>query len=92
VHEILNAPNVSLSDQNTGMVNALCQSTLEHLRLQTSLQEIFNLESQHVIETHTGLVEHTDTNETTNESVSFEETFGVFIIEFKQLTSSTTNF
>ena len=87
-----NAPNMSLPDQNTGMVDALCQSTLKHLSLQTSLQEIFDLKSQHVIETHTRLVQHTDTDETTNESVSFEETFGVFLFEFKQLTSSTTNF
>ena len=83
---------MSLPDQNTGMVNALCQSTLENLSLQTSLQEIFNLESQHVIKTHTRLVEHTDTDETTNESVSFEKTFGVFVVEFEQLTSCTTNF
>ena len=83
---------MSLSNQNTGMVNALCQSALEYLSLQTSLQEIFDFESQHVIKTHTRLVEHTDTDETANESVSFEETFGVFDVEFEQLTSSTTNF
>ena len=74
---------MSLPDQNTSMVNALCQSALEHLSLQTSLQEIFNLESQHVIKTHTRLVEHTDTDETTNESVSFEKTFGIFVVEFE---------
>jgi hypothetical protein len=74
------------------MVNALCQSALKHLSLQTSLQEIFDLESQDVVETHTRLVKHTDTDETTDEGVSFEETFRVFIVEFKQLTSSTTNF
>ena len=78
-----NAPNMSLSDQNTGMVNALCQTALEHLSLQTSLQEILNLESQHVIKTHTRLVKHTNTDETTNESVSFEETFGIFVVEFE---------
>jgi hypothetical protein len=49
----------------------------------TPLQEIFNLESQHVIKTYTGFVKHTDTVETTNESVSFKEMFGIFVFEFK---------
>ena len=83
---------MSLPDQHTGVMNALCQSALEYLSLQTSLQEVFDFKGQHVIKTHAGLVKHTNTDETTNESVSFEETFGVFVVEFKQLTSSTTNF
>jgi len=83
--------NVPLPDQNTSMVNALGQSALEHLSLQPSLQEIFDLEGEHVIETHAGLVEHTNTHETANEGVTLEETFGVLVIELEELTSSTTN-
>jgi len=48
------------------MMNALCQTAFEDLSLQTALQEIFDLESQHVIETHTRLVEDTNTDETPN--------------------------
>jgi hypothetical protein len=74
------------------MMNALRQATLEDLSLQPPLQEILNLQSQHVIESHTGLIEDTGTDETTDEGVTLEETFGVFGIELEQLTSSTTDF
>ena len=56
---------MSLSDQNSGVVDGLGQSQLEDLCLESSLEEILNLETQHVIELHTGLVQHTDTDQTT---------------------------
>jgi len=74
------------------MVNGLGQTTLEHLRLQSSLQEIFDLECKHVIKTHATLIEHPDADESTDESVTLEQTFGVLVLEFEQLTSSTTDF
>ena len=73
------------------MVDGLGQTALEDLSLETTLQEVLNLEGQHVIETHTGLVEHTNANETTNEGVTLEQTLGVLGIELQELTSSTTN-
>jgi hypothetical protein len=70
--------NMPLSDQHPGVMDALGQTSLEHLRLQPSLQEIFNLQGEHVIQTHPRLVEHTDTDQTTNEGISLEETLGIF--------------
>ena len=49
------------------------QTTLENLSLQPSLQKIFDLEGRHVIETHAGLVQHTDAHETEDEGVTLEE-------------------
>lgn len=82
---------MSLTDQNTSMVNTLGQSALEDLSLQSALQEILNLERQHVIETHTRLIEHTDSDKSSNEGITLEETLGVLVIELEKLTSSTTN-
>ena len=42
------------------MVDGLGQASLEDLSLETTLQEVLDLEGQHVIETHAGLIEHTD--------------------------------
>jgi len=84
--------DMSLPDQNASMVNALRKAKLEDLRLQPSLQEILDLERQHVIETHTSFVKNTNAHEPTNERISFEETLRVLCIELEQLTSSTTNF
>lgn len=58
--------------------------------LKTTLQEIINTESQHVIELHAGVIQDTNTDETTNESVTLKETLGVLLLESQELTGSTT--
>ena len=73
------------------MVDTLRKTSLEDLGLQPTLQEVLNLEGQHVIETHTRLVEHTDADEPTDESVTLEETLRVLRVELEQFTSRTTN-
>lgn len=40
--------------------------------LETALQEVLDLESQDVIESHAGFVEHTDTDETADQGVTLE--------------------
>lgn len=80
-----------LPDQNTGVVDRLGQAALEDLSLETTLQEVLDFEGQNVIETHTGLVEHTNTNETTNQGITLEKTLGILVIELEEFTSSTTN-
>lgn len=82
---------MSLPDQDTSVMNALCQSALEDLGLETTLQEILNLEGQHIIETHARLVEHTDTDESSNKSVTLEKSLGILVIELEKFTSGTTN-
>ena len=59
------------------MVDGLGQPQLENLGLETSLQEILDLETQHVIELHTGLVQHTDTDQTTQKSVAWNKISGL---------------
>jgi hypothetical protein len=88
----MDSPDVPLPNKYTGMMDTLRKTTLEHLSLQPSLQEIFNLQSQHVIETHAGFVEHTNTNQSTDKSVTLEKTFGILVIKFEKFTGSTTNF
>ena len=54
-----------------------------------SLQEILNLQHQHVTEPHASLVQHTNTNQTTDEHVTLKQSFRIFGIEFQELTSGT---
>jgi hypothetical protein len=61
---------VSLSDEDTGVMDGLGESKFEDLSLQSSFQEIFDLKTEHVIELHAVFVQHTDTNETTQECVT----------------------
>ena len=84
--------NVPLSNEGSCVVDTLRQTALEHLSLETAFQEIFDLQGQHVIETHAGLIEHTDTDETADKGVTLEKTLGVFVVELEEFTSGTTNF
>ena len=84
-------PDVALADEDASVVDRLGQAALEDLGLETALQEVLDLEGQHVIETHARLVEHTDADETADEGVTLEETLGVLGVELQELTGSTTN-
>lgn len=84
-------PNVALVDEHTSVVDAAGETALVHLGLQATLQEVLDLEGQHVIELHARLVEHTDADETANDGVTLKETLGVLLVELEQLTGSTTD-
>jgi hypothetical protein len=79
-------PDVSLLNEDTGVVNTLGEAELVDTGLQAALQEIFDLEGKHVIELHARFIEHTDTDETANKGVAFEQALGVFLIECEELT------
>lgn len=63
-------PNVTLTDQHASMMNGLGQSQLENLRLQATLEEIFDLQTEHVIELHARLVQHSDADQAAQQSVT----------------------
>lgn len=81
-----------LPDEDTSVVNALGQAALENLGLEPPLQEILDLQRQHIIETHAGLIEHTNSYKSANESVTLEQPLGVFVVELEELTGSTSDF
>lgn len=82
---MLSNTDVSLTDEDTGVVDRLGESRLEDLSLEATLEEILNLESEDVIETHAGLVENTDSYKTTDQGV----TLCVQIVEVKNIVSSS---
>lgn len=61
-----------LSDENAGMVDRLSETSLEHLSLETALQEVLNLETEHVIELHLLLVQHSDPHQTTEKGITWK--------------------
>jgi hypothetical protein len=86
IHNLLADTDMSLTDKNTGVMNGLGKAKLVDTGLQTTLQEILNLQGQYVIELHAGFVKDTNTDETANEGIAFEKTLGVFLVEGKKLT------
>ena len=79
---------MALADEHTSVVDGLGKAELVDTSLKTTLQKVLDFQGQDVIELHAGLVEHTDTNQTANEGVSFEETLGVFLVKGKELTAA----
>lgn len=86
VDDLLADSDVALSDEDTGVVDGLGETKLVDTGLETSLKEILDLQGQDVIELHAGLVEDTDTDETSNKGIAFEKTLGVLLVEGKKLT------
>lgn len=74
-----------LADKDTGMVDALGKPELEDLCLQPPLQEIFNLQTQDVIELHLTLVQHTDPHQTSEQGITWTTTWERFTIPNKKM-------
>lgn len=79
-------PDVALLDEDTSVVDGLGETELVDTGLETALQKVLDLQGKYVIELHAGLVEHTDTDQTTNEGVAFEETLWVLLVHGEKLT------
>jgi hypothetical protein len=86
VDNLLADTDMSLSDQDTGVMDRLGKTELVDASLQTAFQEIFDLQGEHVIELHAGFVEHTDTHKSANQGIAFEKTLGVLFVESEELT------
>ena len=77
---------MTLTDEDTGVVDGLGKTKLVDASLKTTLQEVLDLKGKDVIELHAGLVEDTDTDQTANESIALEETLGVLLVKSEELT------
>lgn len=64
-------PDVSLLDEDTGMVDGLGQTQFEHLGLQAALQEVLWLEAQHVIKLHAPLLQHASPHQAAQQCIAW---------------------
>lgn len=83
--------DVALSYENTGVVNALCQTELENQGLETALQDIRGGEGQDIIELVLIFSKETVLEHAAEEGLAFEETAGIFLVKGKQITSTSTD-
>jgi hypothetical protein len=61
---------MALADENASVVDGLGQTQFENLGLKTTLQEILDLQAEHIIKLHTALLKHADTDQTTQKGVT----------------------
>jgi hypothetical protein len=74
-----------LTNQHTSMVDRFGEAQFENLSLQSPFQEIFDFESEYIIQLHAGFVKHTNSDETTNQGISFEKTTRVSFCKINNL-------
>ena len=77
--------DVSLLDEDTGVVNRLGETKLEHLGLQPALHEVLGLEGEHVVELHLVLGEHAGPHEAPEQRVTLEQPLGILLVQGEQL-------
>jgi len=91
VDDLLSDADVSLADEDTGVVDRLGKSVLEDNGLQTSLQKVLNLEGKDEIELVLLLGENSVTVESSQESGSIEKSLGIGLIHGEQLSGGSTD-
>jgi hypothetical protein len=80
IDNLLSYTDMTLFDEDTSVVNRLGETEFVDTCLQAAFKEVFDFEGEHVIELHAGFVEHTNTDETANESIAFEQTLRIFFV------------
>lgn len=91
VNDLLADADVTLADEDTGVMDGLGESELEDLGLETTLQEIFDLQAEDEIELHALLVQDTDPDQTPEECVTLEQPAGILLLQGEELTGSLTD-
>lgn len=91
VDDLLTDGNVSLSNQHSGVVDRSGQTQLENLGLQSSLQEVLDSQGQNVIQLHSVLGQDTDSHQSSDQSVTFEQSLLILVVSGQQVTSSSSD-
>lgn len=91
VDNLLTNSNVSLGDQHSGVVDRSSKTQLEHLSLQSSLQEVLDSQSQDVIELHLVLRQDTDSDQLSDQSVTLEQSLLVLVVSGQKVTGGSSD-
>jgi len=91
VDDLLADADVTLADEDASVMDGLGESELEDLGLETTLQEIFDLQAEDEIELHALFVQDTDPDQTPKECVAFEQPAGILLVQGEKLTGGLTD-
>merc|ERR1719253_1140152 len=86
VHDLMPDPDVLLLDQHAGVVDALGESALEDEGLETPLQEVLNLQLEHVIQTLLVLVKDSVPDHAAHQGLALEDPLRVPLLEREEAT------
>lgn len=79
--------DMSLADEDPGVVDTLGQSELEHLSLESPLQEVLSLQGQNIVKLHLVLGQYPGPNKATQQCISLKQSSWILFIQGEQLSS-----
>lgn len=88
VHDLAADADVSLADQNTGVVDGLSHTGSEHHSLKSALHQLGSAQLQNVVELLLLLGDQSQTSHAADDGGSLEDTAGVLLVQGEELTSS----
>merc|ERR1739847_95580 len=88
IDDLLSHSDVSLSDEDSSVVDGLGETELEHLGLKSSLHEVLDFQTENVVELHVLLIENTDSHQSSKKSVTLEQSLWVLVLESEQVSGS----
>jgi hypothetical protein len=91
VAEMLTNSDVSLTDEDTSVVDGLSKTALEDLSLKTSLEHLLASHGKGIIELSLILVKETHSDQLTHKSLTLELSGFVILFEGEQVTSSRSD-
>merc|ERR1739847_42194 len=91
IDDLLSHSDVSLSDEDSSVVDGLGETELEHLGLKSSLHEVLDFQTENVVELHVLLIENTDSHQSSKKSVTLEQSLWVLVLESEQVSGSLSD-
>jgi len=91
VDDLVSDTDVPLLDEHTSVVDALGETTLEDEGLETTLEEVLNLEGKNVIETLLVLIEDSVADHTTHKGLTLEDTAWVLLVHGQKVTRDSAD-
>lgn len=79
---------MSLTNQDTSMVDGFCVPQLEHKCLETTLQEVRRLQRQNIIQAFLRLIKQTVAVHTLKKRIALENSTGIALLKGEQRTGS----
>ena len=89
---MLSNGDVSLSDKDSGVMDAGSELSLGNEGLESSFHELVNGQTEDVIELSLVLLQQTELDNSSNESVTLEDSLGIVVLKSEKLSGSLSKF
>ena len=91
IDQLFTNGKVSLSDQRSGFVDGVGESSLEDDGLESSVHELWDGKSENVIELVLGVFEESESDHSFQECITFENSSGISDVEGKKLSGGLSD-